>query len=237
MKARELFDKALRLGSRQAEDEPFDEGTTDARNSPGRASGQRSEGPLGSALPTRDTESAATFCAAHPRVETALRCGKCNTLICPKCVVQTPVGARCAKCANLRRLPIFEVSPKNYAKAVALAFSAAPILGFVWASLPFRGYFSFIISAGVGYALGEIVSFAAGRKSSLGLKIVAGTAFALCYLSYAMLPVLATLVSLNAITTAAFLQLFISAVVGLLSNPFAWLMVGLGVFMAVTRMR
>ena len=33
-------------------------------------------------------------CATHPEVETGLSCGRCETLICPRCLVQTPVGTR-----------------------------------------------------------------------------------------------------------------------------------------------
>ena len=46
-------------------------------------------------------------CAYHPDVETNLRCGKCGKAICPKCLVQTPVGARCPDCARLYKLPTY----------------------------------------------------------------------------------------------------------------------------------
>ena len=49
-------------------------------------------------------------CAAHPDTETGLSCGRCDTPICPRCLVETPVGARCRKCANVRRLPTYSVS-------------------------------------------------------------------------------------------------------------------------------
>ena len=60
-------------------------------------------------------------CATHPEVETNLTCGKCGTPICPRCLVQTPVGARCRKCAGLRRLPTYEIAPQQYLKAVGVA--------------------------------------------------------------------------------------------------------------------
>ncbi|GEM_PF-125036 len=217
MKAEEPFDRGE--ASSPLQDRPFDQALREPQDN------------------AQDERSLVTFCATHPEVETALRCGRCDKPICPRCIVQTPVGGRCKECANMKRLPIFEVSAQNYAKAVVLAFLASLVLGFIWASLPFRGYFSFIVSAGVGYALGELVSYAASRKSSVGLKIIAGASVVLCYLSSVTTPILATLVSLNVFKTAAFLNLFISGVVGLLSNPFAWLIVGIGVFVAVTRLR
>ena len=46
-------------------------------------------------------------CATHPSVQTALRCGRCDTPICPKCLVMTPVGARCRACARLKKAKVF----------------------------------------------------------------------------------------------------------------------------------
>ena len=40
-------------------------------------------------------------CGNHTEAETSLKCGKCGKLICPKCMVQTPVGSRCKDCARL----------------------------------------------------------------------------------------------------------------------------------------
>ena len=52
------------------------------------------------------SEPEALHCAAHPQVETYLRCGRCETPICPRCLIQTPVGSRCRDCAQIRKLPI-----------------------------------------------------------------------------------------------------------------------------------
>ena len=38
-------------------------------------------------------------CQRHPSVETALSCGRCETPICPHCLVHSDVGIRCRKCA------------------------------------------------------------------------------------------------------------------------------------------
>ena len=45
-------------------------------------------------------------CARHPSVETTLRCGRCETPICPRCLVHTPVGARCPDCGQSGPDPI-----------------------------------------------------------------------------------------------------------------------------------
>lgn len=45
------------------------------------------------------TEPVVTYCARHPQVETMLRCGRCDTPICPRCMVHSGVGIRCPDCA------------------------------------------------------------------------------------------------------------------------------------------
>jgi hypothetical protein len=42
-------------------------------------------------------------CARHPRTQTDLTCGRCDTPICPRCLVHTEVGIRCPKCAPRSR--------------------------------------------------------------------------------------------------------------------------------------
>ncbi|MSQ15396.1 MAG: hypothetical protein EXR50_05990 [Dehalococcoidia bacterium] len=187
--------------------------------------------------PLQDRQNLVTFCDQHPEVETALRCGKCGTPICPRCVVQTPVGGRCAKCANLKKLPIFEVHTKDYTKAVGFAVPTSLALGLIWALLPFGGYFSFIVSGGVGYALGEVVSVGANRKSSIWLKVVAGIAVVICYISASALPLFISLAGIHALTGLLVSNIMVSSIIGLLSNPFAWLTIGIGVFMAIGRLR
>ena len=123
-------------------------------------------------------------CAAHPQVETNLRCGKCGKPICPKCLVQTPVGARCPQCARLYKLPTYRVSPRYYLRAVGTALGMAAVCGVAWGVvggvLPF--FFNLLLGPGVGYAIGEVVSLSVNRKRSRWLAAVAGTAVAISYL-------------------------------------------------------
>src|SRR5712691_8856976 len=91
------------------------------------------------------TDQLATYCAAHPRVETYLRCGRCNTPICPRCLIQTPVGARCRSCARLRRLPIYDVSPRFLARGAAAGLAAALAGGVVVQLVPKFGLFGLLI--------------------------------------------------------------------------------------------
>ncbi len=120
-------------------------------------------------------------CAIHPDVETDLRCGKCLQPICPKCMVQTPVGARCPKCAALKKLPVYEISTIFYVRSIAAGLATAAVVGGIWPFVPLGGFFLFFIALAVGYVIGEAVSLAANRKRGPGLQIIAGISVAVSY--------------------------------------------------------
>jgi len=124
-------------------------------------------------------------CATHPDVETNLRCGKCEKPICPKCMVQTPVGARCRECARLYKLPTYRVSTSHYLRAVFTGIGAAAVCGVLWGLLenymPFFFIFNIIIGGAVGYACAEVISLAVNRKRGTGLAVIAGAAVILSY--------------------------------------------------------
>ncbi len=130
-------------------------------------------------------------CATHPEVETNLRCGKCGKLICPKCMVQTPVGARCPDCAQLYKLPTYSISTSYYLRAVGTGLGMAIACGLVWGLigklLPFF-YLNLLLAPGIGYAIGEAVSLSVNRKRGTGLAIVAGIAVVICYLASILCP-------------------------------------------------
>ena len=163
-------------------------------------------------------------CATHPDIETNLRCGKCGKPICPKCLVPTPVGARCLDCAKLYRLPTFRVSTKHYLRAVGAGLGMAIVCGITWGTViglvPFF-YLNLLLAPGVGYAIGEVISLSVNRKRSIGLAIVAGIAMTISFL-----------------VTILFFPRGLSFV---LSN-ILYLILGLaalalGIFVAVTRLR
>lgn len=123
-------------------------------------------------------------CAAHPGVETNLSCGKCGKPICPRCMVQTPVGARCPDCANLYKLPTFRVSTQYYLRAVGSGLGVAVACGLIWgAVMIFVSFFyiNLLVAAGVGCALGEVVSLSVNRKRGTGLAVVGGVAMVISY--------------------------------------------------------
>src|SRR5262245_41532090 len=108
-------------------------------------------------------------CARDPGVETELRCGKCDTPICPRCMVQTPVGARCRECANLRRPVQYTVSSLLFVRAAGAALGVALGVGLLWAWLLPNvihniGFLVFLPAAGYGWLVAEAMGRAAKRR-------------------------------------------------------------------------
>ncbi len=167
-------------------------------------------------------------CATHPEVETNLRCGKCGKPICPRCLVQTQVGARCPDCAKLYKLPTYRIAAKHYLIAIGTGFGMAIACGIVWGVVgrwvPLN--LNLILAPGIGYAIGEVVSLSVNRKRGTRLAAIGGVAVVIGYI-----------VSLW----------FISFLFGI---PFLWgfhfnmikividlVALTLGIFIAVTRLR
>ena len=136
------------------------------------------------------TEPDTLRCARHPDTETSLRCGKCGTPICPRCMVQTPVGARCPTCAGLKKLPTFRVSSVYYLRAIGAALGAGIIIGLLWGLIELyipTFFFSLLLAAGVGWVIGEAISRSVNRKRSIGLAIIGGLAVLLAFgIAYGM---------------------------------------------------
>lgn len=123
-------------------------------------------------------------CARHPKVETELACGRCETPICPRCAVFTDVGARCPTCAPARKLPQFEIGPVFLLRATVAALVAGVGLGAVWGTLlPGRiGIFGLLMAALVGYLIAAAVSAATNHKSGTPLQVVAAGGAIAAYL-------------------------------------------------------
>ncbi len=171
-------------------------------------------------------------CKHHPGTETYLRCSKCGEGICPKCVVITPVGARCRECAKLRRLPTFVLSPEYYARGIAAMLGAALVggilAGLIGRMIPFG---AILIPLGLGYLVGEAVARATNRKRATPLKIIAGVGVVL---AYGFQPLL-VLLTPGAYGAASVLPLVLGTILGLVANPFGLLFLAVGIYVAVSR--
>jgi hypothetical protein len=125
-------------------------------------------------------------CAAHPDVATNLRCGKCDKPICPKCLVQTPVGARCQECAGLYKLPTYRVSGPYYVRAAGTALGLAIIIGLVWGFVHYYlgqlgPILSIVAGYGIGYAIAEVTGLAVNRKRGRWLAVVGALAVVIAF--------------------------------------------------------
>ena len=99
-------------------------------------------------------------CATHPDTETNLKCGKCGKPICPKCMVQTPVGARCRECARVKKLPTFTVSGSYYLRGIGAALGMGIVMGLAWGAIDAIMPFFYLGSYKIGnLILGNSVPF------------------------------------------------------------------------------
>lgn len=129
------------------------------------------------------SEAETTYCATHPDVETALQCGRCGKYICPRCLVQTPVGARCRECARLRRIPTYHIPAAFLLRGAAAALVAGAVAGGGWWLFdPLTGFFfGAPMGLAVGYLVGEAVSLATNRKAGPPLQLMAGAGVVLAF--------------------------------------------------------
>ena len=118
-------------------------------------------------------------CTEHPSVETELACGKCETPICPRCLYHTPVGARCRSCANIRRLPMYNLSAGHLLRGLGAALVSGTVLGVVLGELLIHG---FDIARSVGHRWeirrqhAALVIAAPKLKSGRAIQVITGPA-------------------------------------------------------------
>ncbi len=136
----------------------------------------------------------ALHCYRHPDTETVLRCGSCDRPICVRCVVHHPVGARFQECAGARKIPMFDVTPVYYARAIAAAvgIGAASVIalvvgGVLLLEVGIPGFYLrwgiLVALVGLGHVMGTGVNRAVNRKRSRGLQWIAGVAVGVIYVA------------------------------------------------------
>ena len=83
----------------------------------------------------------ATYCAQHKDTPTSLRCGRCDTPVCPRCRIHGPVGIRCLDCGRPPRLPQYQVSTPLLLRAVGVSLGLGIAGGLILLFLPVYGIF------------------------------------------------------------------------------------------------
>lgn len=163
-----------------------------------------------------------TYCKRHSNVESNLGCSRCGDLICPQCLIQTPVGARCPDCANVRSNPLVTTSGIDLTRAIAAGVGTAVVLSAIvyLFLLPAFGVLGIVVAlvapAAIGYAVGEAVHRAAGYRRNNTLAWVAGISVVV---GFAALGSVAALLSVPVFATAGIFG------------------IAIGVYLAVRRVR
>lgn len=118
------------------------------------------------------------FCTNHPRVETMLRCNKCNRPMCVNCVRLTDVGYRCKECIAGQQAVYFNAESLDYPIAFGVGFIvcaiASPLAGLLLGRMGFFGlWIAVLIGTAAGSALAGLIRRAINRRRGRYLWAVA----------------------------------------------------------------
>lgn len=116
-------------------------------------------------------ETTPTTCAQHPGVQTSLRCATCGTPICPNCLVVTPVGMKCRKCAAGANSALYRPSAMQILLAILVSAVAGAVAG--WAVQFSLGFLTIFLAIAYGAFAGQVILRASGRKRGLAVAIPA----------------------------------------------------------------
>jgi hypothetical protein len=115
---------------------------------------------------------------------------------------------------------------------------AALVGGLVWGLLPFRGYFSILIAAGIGYGVGELIGLAVNRRRGPGLQVIAGVSVFISFLASRLFPSLFAQMGLGLLVPPQVILLLVYRILlGALMDPIAWITIAIGVLVGVSRLR
>lgn len=115
-------------------------------------------------------------CAFHPKVETQLRCNRCNKPICIKCATHTPTGYRCPDCIRSQQ-KVF-ITTRWYDHIIAAVITGLiAFLGSLFAN-SLGIYLMILVTIGAGYLIVWAVKKAIqNRRSPLLKYVMTGSAF------------------------------------------------------------
>src|SRR5262249_21430669 len=113
--------------------------------------------------------------AKHSCGDSKLSCVGCSSQVCPKCLVQCPVGNRCKACANKTESHTVKVTAAVLLKTGVSAATVGALFGTLCSHMPMYGYFSWIILYAGGLLVGNLLHKVSGFKlgSRIG-SVVAG---------------------------------------------------------------
>lgn len=114
-------------------------------------------------------------CYRHPKVETTLRCSRCEKYICPDCAVLTPVGYRCKDCGK-ERSATQALGGKHLGLGIVLGFGIPFASGYLALKLPIFVFLLFL-AAIVGSAVGRLLRKVIGMKRSQLVAVIAAVGY------------------------------------------------------------
>ncbi len=114
-------------------------------------------------------------CPRHPRISTRLRCSKCGTPICPRCMVETPVGYRCPTCAGLSSRVWSDLPGSLLVRAAVAGLLVALVVGWLWSRIPeWQFYLALLLGFGVAEAMANAARLRRGQAlQAMGIACVA----------------------------------------------------------------
>ncbi|MCY3835994.1 MAG: hypothetical protein OXF83_06090 [Anaerolineaceae bacterium] len=114
-----------------------------------------------------------TYCALHPRRETALRCNRCERTMCHECAVHTPVGYRCRECVKEQDRQFFDARLTDELLIVLVCALVAAVGMVVLAFFRFL-LFALLLAVILGPFAGECARRVTGRRRSQRAALAAG---------------------------------------------------------------
>jgi hypothetical protein len=122
---------------------------------------------------TADQTNLAPTCVNHPKVETRLTCSSCGDPICTRCMVATPVGQKCPRCARQSGRAKGNPEPQLLARAFGAGLAVAALGGLLLLAVPFAGL---LLALAHGFVVGAAVRWAARRRTHTWLGVAAAVA-------------------------------------------------------------
>lgn len=104
-----------------------------------------------------------TYCENHPKVESTLRCNRCEKPICAKCAVLTETGYRCKECVRVQQKTFDTATSIDYVLAIGIAV----ILAYIGSLIVSRiGFFTIFLAPVAGMLIAEAIRRAIRRRRS-----------------------------------------------------------------------
>ncbi|RTL44619.1 MAG: hypothetical protein EKK48_05040 [Candidatus Melainabacteria bacterium] len=124
----------------------------------------------------RTQRVAMSILSKHDHSDSRLRCQDCSETICPKCMVQCAVGARCKSCAGRFTSHVVQASPAIMIRTGLSALAVGFLFGSAQVYMLGMSFYSWLILAAVGLGVSRILHRIAAYKigTKIALAVVAG---------------------------------------------------------------